>query len=64
MSAFKPVSVGFLLGAFVVWLGHPVSSASRGTKSKGHDAAMSSMGREAPRTAVFPARSSRMPASA
>jgi hypothetical protein len=49
MSAIKPISVGFLLAAFVVWLGHPVSSASRGTKSKGHDSAMSAMGRAAAR---------------
>ena len=49
MSAFKPISAGFLLAAFVVWLGHPVSSASRGTKSKGHDSAMSAMGRAAAR---------------
>ena len=49
MSAIKPISVGFLLAILVVWLGHPVSSASRGTKSKGHDSAMSAMGRAAAR---------------
>ncbi len=49
MSATKHLGVVFLLAASIVWLGRPVSSASRGAKSKRHDAALSAMGRAAAR---------------
>ena len=73
MSAIKHLGVVFLLAASIIWLGRPVSSASRGTQSTRHDAALSAMGRAAARArakieaaapAVSPARISRTPASA